>query len=134
MDNLTWRATWCAQPVLDFFANLENLQAAGYMSEDEVLFNWGMSIRVWTAICWPLIELANQRADLAGSYLEMPVFADKMRARAERRGNAPYVIDPASIPALLDHAIDTNTARLRQKVAAQSGVIPARPDAAAASA
>jgi hypothetical protein len=116
-----------AMPLLDFFADLYNMELNGYITVDEIAANWGRSIQEWAACTAPLVEARRRQTGNPVIYDLDPLLA-KVRIWERRRGAGPPPrLDSKAILALLDEAIDRGQARLRQEAAWQSGHIPERP-------
>jgi hypothetical protein len=140
-----------ARPVLDFFADLRNLNELGYIGIKEIRANWGDSIQIWSALTAPLVELRRRETNQKIYDLE-PLIA---KLRRQERGNALFAflhsitahmrtlvtrlrwreIDNTSqlqygseaANAELDDAIRRSTAALRQEAAWKAGAIPTPP-------
>ena len=116
-----------ALPLLDFFADLYNMELNGYITADEIAANWGRSIQEWVACTAPLVQARRQQTGNPVIYDLDPLIA-KIRAWEAKRGTGPAPrLEPDTIPSLLDAAIDRARAFLQQEAAWQSGHIPERP-------
>ena len=115
-----------ATPILDFFADLHNLQVEGYISVKEIAANWGQSIQVWTTLTAPLVELRRQDTKRLDLYDLEPLNA-RLRAH-ERRRLGPLTLDPEARRIELDDAIRRATTALEQEAAWRSGAIPRPPE------
>lgn len=125
-------AAWFkAQPVLDFFMNLANLNEAGYLNLDEIAATWGRSIQIYAALTVPLVEHQAAHGGDPTAY-NLTGLITRLRADERKRGVEPLTLDDETLPALLDYAIAVNTAKLEQAAAWQSGAIPRAPSAATA--
>jgi len=120
-----------AMPLLDFFTNLANLEEEGFISVKEIASNWGRSIQIWSALTAPLVALGRQNEDIPDLYNNETLIA-KLRAFEQTRGYPPLVLASEALPGLLDYAIATNTVKLQQEAAWQSGVIPSPPPSVSA--
>lgn len=115
-----------AMPILDFFADLQNLEIEGYISIEEIAANWGRSLQEWAAFTSPLVVARRKSAGGLKIYDFEPLLI-KLRAWDRKRGFVPLQADGESLRALLDEAIDGASATLRQEAAWQSGRIPEMP-------
>ena len=115
-----------AMPLLNFFADLYNMELLGYISVDEIAANWGHSVQEWVACTAPLVEARRMVAGNPVMYDLEPLLT-KIRRSEARRGVGAARLDPEGLPALLDEAIDQARAFLAQEAAWRSGQIPDRP-------
>ena len=112
-----------AQPLLDFFVNLDDLEAAGHIGIAEIDHLWGYPIEVFTTLLAPTMDAVRER--VPGTYRTEPLIA-KLHAYQVRRGEEPLTFDAKELGEILDHAIAFNRARLEQEVAWRSALEPTR--------
>jgi hypothetical protein len=120
-----------ARPILDFFANLEDLYVHRYISISEVVDNWGRPLEVWSALLKPVIERQRRLEGIADIY-DFKRLLVPIREEFRKRGIAPLELDDQEQAEWLDFIIDTFAASLRLHQEIRSGIIPAAPDTAAA--
>ena len=78
-----------ACPVLDFFADLHNLNVEGYIGMKEIEANWGKSIQMWTRLTVPSVQLRRQEPGRQNVYRLEPLIA-KLR-RQESIDSPPLI-------------------------------------------
>ncbi len=120
-----------AKPILDFFANLQNLEIEGYLSVDEIGANWNRSIQEWTAFTAPLVEARRKTDDNLNLYDLDPLIM-KLRKWEQKRGAMPLSYEGDAVQRLLDEAILYATAALQLEAEWRSGIIPEPPAASGA--
>jgi hypothetical protein len=117
-----------ARPILNFFANLEDLYAHGYIGIGEVVDNWGRPLEVWSALLKPVIERQRRLEGIAEIYdfkrLLVPIHAE-----FRKRGISSLKLDAQEQAEWLEFIIDNHAANLRLHQEVRSGVIPAAPSA-----
>ena len=110
-----------AQPLLDFFVNLDDLEKAGHITIAEIDHLWGYPIEVFITFLAPTMEAIRQR--VAGTY-QTESLIRKLHAYQARSGQAPQTMDPRQLGAVLDYAIAFNRQRLEQEIAWRTALEP----------
>lgn len=117
-----------ARPLLDFFANLDDLNEAGYLSVAEISNSWGRAIQIWSALLAPTVQRQRELEDAPNLYDASRLLAT-LGAFQARRGIPPLNLDAVKLSAYLDYAIQSNAAMLRLEHEWKSGRIPTPPPA-----
>jgi hypothetical protein len=117
-----------ARPLLDFFANLDDLHEAGYLSVAEIWNSWGRSIQVWTALLASTVERQRELENAPELY-DGSRLLSALLAFGAKRTTPPVNLDAAKLSEYLDYAIESNAAMLRFEHEWKSGLIPAPPPA-----
>ena len=120
-----------ARPLLDFFANLDDLHEAGYLSVAEIWNSWGRAIQVWTALLASTVEHQRELENAPELY-DGSRLLSAVRAFGAKRGTPPVSLDAATLSEYLDYAIESNAAMLRFEQEWKSGEIPTPPPRATA--
>jgi len=115
-----------ARPILDFFADLQNLEVERFIRVKEIHANFGGSMQEWVAFTKPLVDARRKAAGSAHIYNLEPLL-EKLREFERKQGIEPERLDDSTIPGLLDEAIARASTALRQEKAWQSGTIPSIP-------
>ena len=110
-----------ARPLLNFFANLDELREAGHIRAEDIA--WGQTIQMWVAALGPLIERERVVHNDPGLYDTSKLVAAVRQVDA-KRGAPPRSTDPAALQAWLDFVIESITEELRLEAAWKSGAIP----------
>src|SRR4051812_23850854 len=110
-----------AQPILDFFVNLDDLETAGHITIAEIDHLWGFPIDIFTDLLGPTMHAVRER--VPGTYRTDKLLA-KLHAYQKRRGEAPMNIGDDERRAVLDHAIVFNAQRLEQEIAWRTALEP----------
>jgi len=136
-----------ACPVLDFFADLHNLNVEGYIGIKEIEANWGKAIQMWTALTAPVVALRRQEPGRENVYRLEPLIAklrkqergnrlsDRLRAllaklrRQEDLNTTRLIYGSEAANAELDDSIRRATTFLKQEAAWRSEAIPMPPGA-----
>jgi hypothetical protein len=119
------------RPLLDFFANVDDLYGAGYLSVEEIASSWGRSIQIWTALLAPTVEHQRELEGVPDLY-DTSRLSSALVALEAKRGTPPLRLDDSRLSELLGYAIESNTALLRFEQTWKSGVIPTPPPIAEA--
>src|SRR5438105_892096 len=85
-----------ALPILDFFADLRNLEIEGYIGLEEIAANWGRTIQEWVAFTAPLVDARRNATNNLKIYDLEPLIA-KLRAWERKRGATPPHLDVDTI-------------------------------------
>jgi hypothetical protein len=117
-----------ARPLLDFFANLDDLNEAGYLSVAEISNSWGRPIQIWSELLAPTVKRQRELQDAPNLYDTSRLLAT-LRAFEATRGIPPLNLDAAKVSAYLDYAVQSNAAMLRLEHEWKSGHIPTPPPA-----
>ena len=115
-----------AQPLLDFFADLETLYVERHITLKEIGANWGRPIQVWFALLTPVVARMRETEGVSDLY-DIGKFVAELRAFEVRRGVQPLQLNGSTLPELLDFMIDRHTASMRLNHEWKSGVIPGAP-------
>jgi hypothetical protein len=116
-----------ARPILDFITNLENLWKQGYLGLGEIHDNFGTNVQAWVAVTRHVVDL--RRGTITGpAPYDFEALVRELRA-ADRKVGSELPVGAEALSGLLDYAISSSTADLRQEAARQSGLLPAVPGA-----
>lgn len=112
-----------ARPILNFFANLEDLYSHGYVGIAEVADNWGRPLQVWSALLQPVIERQRRLEGIAEMY-DFTKLLGPIDEEFLKRGIASLELNAPEQAEWIDFIIDAHTANLRLHQEVRSGVIP----------
>lgn len=117
-----------AMPLLDFFADLYNMEVEGHIRINEIAANWNRSIQEWVAFTEALVRDRREATNNPLIY-DLEPLLEKLRGWEKKRGMPPLDLDEAGFPVLLDEAIGRNRAVLVRELAWGEGQIPDLPTA-----
>ena len=115
-----------ARPVLNFFADLDDLHSAGYLSLKEIALAWGNDIQRWYPALTPVLERERAIHGEPDAYKFDELVAE-LRRFDLKRGVVHDQGSEAEIRRWLDFVIANGTEWLRLEQEWKSGVIPVPP-------